>query len=676
MSAAVEMTESLFEIYERRRAELLAIARRQHEILVNLEIDTIQADGTKPAAMADDLIRRLESERLRVLVIGRFSAGKSTFINALLGEAILPASPAPTTGVLCEVRYADEAHRKATLHPKPGLGPDGGSEPFDVTITDLKQQLNQYVKIDHRNAEVTSRYRKLELFLPLALCEHGVDLIDTVGLDDPDARDLITMEHAGTADAILYVMKSHDTYSAKDKQVISYLQALGYGSIFFVITYFDHIRESAAMGEMPVDEFVNMQRRNLAPWTELKNDGIMFVDSKSAVIGRINGDAARVAGSGIEEIERSLQEFLTEERGRAKLLTSLRSLRTANLAVRKTVPARINLWQTSAADLEKKYKDAEVPLQSLETQRQLMGSKVDIAVKDIAREARDMASRHLLELPDRIRAWAEEYEIEASLRFPTTKKNVQPLVDEVARRIKEQIEEDLARWTERELVPMVTARVHTLEESLEEHAREFVEKIDELRIQVSIGVDPTKVGQQEVSMLGRILAGTYSVVTLDFLTGSMGVFLGAKAMLTTMAIQFAAGAALAVLGLVNPFMLVAATVGGIAGGVFINMAALKREIKRKVGEAQAAEMVSRRHELSVGIEEKVMERVGEIKSALDAGLRAEIASVRGEVEAVLAARQEGQADADDKIRKLKEIEQANFVVEEKIEALMFEAGIR
>src|SRR5260221_12332830 len=115
MTLSVETTPNLFEIYERRREELISIARRQHEVLLTLGIDETQAEGSRPAALVEELIKRLQNERLRVLVIGCFSAGKSTFINALLGSTILPASPAPTTGVLCEIRYADEAHKTATL---------------------------------------------------------------------------------------------------------------------------------------------------------------------------------------------------------------------------------------------------------------------------------------------------------------------------------------------------------------------------------------------------------------------------------------------------------------------------------------------------------------------------------------------------------------------------------
>lgn len=676
MTSAIEPSLSLLELYVHRRSEVLAVARRQHQILVDLGLDETQFEGTTLVELVEEVIKRLESERLRVLVIGRFSAGKSTLINALLGEAVLPASPVPTTGVLCEIRHAEPPHKKATLHPKPGMGPAGSSEPFDVAIADLREEMGKYVKIDSRNAKWESRYQKLELYWPLALCEHGVDLIDSVGLDDPDARDQITMEQTATADAIIYCMKSQDAYSGKDKQVIRFLQSLGYRSILFVITYWDHIQESAAFGEMSEEEFAAEQRRNLAEWTELGNDGIVFVDSKSALLGRIQGDVGKTASSGIEGLEERLQHFLSEEKGRAKLLTSLWTLRAANRDVRRAIPTRMDLWQTATSELEQRYQEAEIPLQDLETQRKLMVAKVRVAASDISREARDLASRHLLGLPDRIKLWADDYQIEGQFVFPPTKSKskIEAAVKEMMSYLKEKSEEDIARWTQEKLAPMVAERTQELQEDLEPRARAFLEKVDQLRIQVSVGVDADVIEQREVSVFGRILAGAYTVMTRDVLTGSMGVFLGAKAMATTMALQFAAGILLAALGLVNPYTLVAATVAGILGGSFLNLQALKRGIKKKVGESLSQNLVAQREELSRAIEEKVAERLGELEKALDSGLGREIAGVRHEVEKVLEAKQRGQADAEVEIQKLKTIQDANLAIEEQIDALMHEAA--
>lgn len=52
---------------------------------------------------------------LLVVVIGEFNAGKSTFVNALLGDAILPMGITPTTDVIELVRYAPTRTKTAEL---------------------------------------------------------------------------------------------------------------------------------------------------------------------------------------------------------------------------------------------------------------------------------------------------------------------------------------------------------------------------------------------------------------------------------------------------------------------------------------------------------------------------------------------------------------------------------
>ena len=47
----------------------------------------------------------LAQERFHVAVVGMFSRGKSTFVDALLGKRILPTSKNPTTAIISQVTY-------------------------------------------------------------------------------------------------------------------------------------------------------------------------------------------------------------------------------------------------------------------------------------------------------------------------------------------------------------------------------------------------------------------------------------------------------------------------------------------------------------------------------------------------------------------------------------------
>ncbi|WP_447515771.1 dynamin family protein, partial [Clostridioides difficile] len=55
-------------------------------------------------------LTRIDNKLIKIGVFGTFSAGKSSLINALLGEHILVSSPNPTTAATTEISYRDESY--------------------------------------------------------------------------------------------------------------------------------------------------------------------------------------------------------------------------------------------------------------------------------------------------------------------------------------------------------------------------------------------------------------------------------------------------------------------------------------------------------------------------------------------------------------------------------------
>src|SRR5699024_2196879 len=58
---------------------------------------------------------RIEDRSLTIALFGAFSAGKSSFSNALLGERVLPVSPNPTTAVINRIRPTTDQYRSGTV---------------------------------------------------------------------------------------------------------------------------------------------------------------------------------------------------------------------------------------------------------------------------------------------------------------------------------------------------------------------------------------------------------------------------------------------------------------------------------------------------------------------------------------------------------------------------------
>ncbi len=65
-----------------------------------------ELDNGEIAVALENLVERVDRNEWLVLLLGETSAGKSTWVNTLLGTALLPASSDPTTGTVVEIRFA------------------------------------------------------------------------------------------------------------------------------------------------------------------------------------------------------------------------------------------------------------------------------------------------------------------------------------------------------------------------------------------------------------------------------------------------------------------------------------------------------------------------------------------------------------------------------------------
>lgn len=117
---------------------------------------------------ARDLAARVSEGRFYVACIGQFKRGKSTLINALIGESVLPVGFTPITAVPTVIRYGDQL--KARLK-----GRDYSWH--EIPISEVKQ----YVSEEH-NPENTKGVTGVEVFVPSPLLATGMCLVDTPGL--------------------------------------------------------------------------------------------------------------------------------------------------------------------------------------------------------------------------------------------------------------------------------------------------------------------------------------------------------------------------------------------------------------------------------------------------------------------------------------------------------------
>lgn len=185
---------------------------------VNVLVKKAELDKSK-----DTLIKLVKEQELLVPVVGGFSAGKSTAINAFLGEDILSVAITPETALATELRYTDgQAYAQ-------GIKENGQIEELS---------LDEFVKLKERAedfayAKVFLNNEKLKSIEPLIL-------VDMPGFDAPvEAHNKAIMEYlARGAYFVILESASSGTLAMSIKRHIENLQTLG-RSFSFALTKCD-----------------------------------------------------------------------------------------------------------------------------------------------------------------------------------------------------------------------------------------------------------------------------------------------------------------------------------------------------------------------------------------------------------------------------------------------------
>ncbi|NEO66185.1 MAG: dynamin, partial [Moorea sp. SIO4G2] len=135
--------------------------------------------------------KNLQQGRFRLLVLGDMKRGKSTFLNALIGENLLPSDVNPCTALLTVLRYG--AQKKVTVYFNDETLPqeiDLESFKHRYTIDpDQAKRLQQEEKLAFPNVS----HAVVEY--PLPLLEKGIEIVDSPGLNDTEARNELSLSY-------------------------------------------------------------------------------------------------------------------------------------------------------------------------------------------------------------------------------------------------------------------------------------------------------------------------------------------------------------------------------------------------------------------------------------------------------------------------------------------------
>lgn len=267
----------------------------------------------------------LQREQFEVMVVGEFSNGKSTFINALMRNIVLPSSNLPTTAFINKIYYAEEPKFEVcfTNNKKQELN----REEFLAYVSEDKQKFDQLKEaLVQKLNPLAKQATHLQIGYPTTICQNNIVIIDSPGTNDMDERRVqITDEYIPKSDAAIFVLNAKKIFSASERAFLQRIMDADIQKIFFVINFKDAIKTDEEFKEI---EQIVLDHLPAA----LMQKKIHFVSALHALqhyvpptksnnprAQRLQAARLPLEQTGLPELETALFTFLTEDSGRAKL---------------------------------------------------------------------------------------------------------------------------------------------------------------------------------------------------------------------------------------------------------------------------------------------------------------------------------------------------------------------
>ncbi|MDR2457516.1 MAG: dynamin family protein [Clostridiales Family XIII bacterium] len=340
------------------------------------------------------LIEDVETGEYSIVLVGEFSSGKSTLLNALMQKRFLPSFKSPTTANVNFLR-----HKERSQDAESGIVTffDGTKK----TLPDLKiQTIEQYVST--RGFEVEHKIERVEFFIDSPFLKDGVTLIDSPGLNAMiEEHKEITEQQILKSHAAIFVFTAQQAGGSESEfKSLDNLKTKS-GTILYVITHIDQIKRSE--GETPeniVDKFKNNYKKiypnegdpefwPIAPLPALAARDLGNVEYNERTNFKHEECQDLLEKSKIEIFESRLMEFLTKgEKTKRQFLEPINRVKSLVKYVLDAVESEINILndKVDTKEIEEQIVEFNKAKIDLEKSRDQKRSKISNDIKDALAE--------------------------------------------------------------------------------------------------------------------------------------------------------------------------------------------------------------------------------------------------------------------------------------------------
>ncbi|CAC5401885.1 unnamed protein product [Mytilus coruscus] len=259
----------------------------------------------------DDIEKQKEKvmiDECPIVIAGETSAGKSSFINLILGKDILPSQLLSCTTTICRLRNSENVGIAVTDEDDKKINIDVNY----VDDKDFRLQLKKYVSrtSDHEN------YKYVDISLPIPLLKSHTLIIDTPGIGTSPELNNRLLDFLPNAMAFIYIINSSNAgglqgdrllkifESQNDRVKRTRMQEFDTRTTIFVCNKWDQVPEEE---EEDVMSFICSVLKD--SWPNLNVEGQIYKLS----VKKIKKSVIEQASEKCESISKELYTYLNKK---------------------------------------------------------------------------------------------------------------------------------------------------------------------------------------------------------------------------------------------------------------------------------------------------------------------------------------------------------------------------
>ena len=233
------------------------------EITKEMREDFSHYDLTrKELKRTEDLIDKIENQKITISVIGQFKRGKSMLVNSILGDKILPIGIVPVTAVVTTIEHGERA---ATVRFDNGIIKE-------IPFEDMSDYINEQSNSDNHLG-----VRQVAVYSPSDFLEGGITLVDTPGVGSVHQKNTDeAYAFVKESDAVIFMLSVDSPINQIEVEFLKNAKEFA-SKFYFVVNKIDTIDED------DLKEYVDYCRDLIRRLMEVDSIQLFSVSAKKGI---------------------------------------------------------------------------------------------------------------------------------------------------------------------------------------------------------------------------------------------------------------------------------------------------------------------------------------------------------------------------------------------------------